>query len=92
MFVYVESNSAITAFCENGGISENEHWKSTRSSISEPITEEHGVPIYKLVEGAVKNRTAAEIAADIAALPKPEPPEYTALELLNILIGGNDNE
>lgn len=37
------------------------------------LLEEHGVPRYKYTDGAVAERTAEEIAADIAALPAPEP-------------------
>ena len=73
MFVYVESDSSITAFCEDGGISENEHWKSTMSAISEPITESHGVPIYKFVNGKVTERSAEELEVDLAALTEPVP-------------------
>ena len=89
MFVYVESNSAITAFCEDGGITENEHWKSARSAISEPLTEEHGVPIYKLMDGVVTDRTEEEIQADIAAVPEPEPTETEKLyAMLAALLDG----
>lgn len=39
----------------------------------QPIfTELEGIPRYKLVDGAPVERTAEEIAADIAALPKSE--------------------
>lgn len=73
MFVYIEGNQKITAYCPDGGISENEYWKFTKSEITEPITEEHGVPIYKLEDGEVVQRTAEEIKADIEAIPEPTP-------------------
>ena len=37
-----------------------------------PIYTDEGIPRYKLVNGAPVERTADEIAADIAALPQPE--------------------
>lgn len=41
--------------------------------------EEHGVPVYKLVGKTITARTQAEIDADIAALPSPEPTELERL-------------
>lgn len=38
----------------------------------QPIYTDDGIPRYKLVNGAPVERTAEEIAADIAALPQPE--------------------
>lgn len=47
-----------------------------------------GIPRYKLADGKPVERTAEEIAADRAALPAPAP---TTEELLDILLGVNDN-
>lgn len=47
-----------------------------------------GIPRYKLEEGRPVERTEEEIAADRAALPAPAP---TTEELLDILLGVNDN-
>lgn len=38
-----------------------------------PLYEEHGIPIYKYENSCVMERTQAEIDADIAAMPEPEP-------------------
>lgn len=47
-----------------------------------PIYEEHGIPVYKLADGQVVERTQAEIAADITALPPAPPtPEERIAEL-----------
>lgn len=43
-----------------------------------PLYEEHGIPVYKFVDGKVAERTQAEIDADIAAIPVPEPPPTVA--------------
>ena len=37
--------------------------------INPPLTEEHGVYLYKYVDGSVSERTAAEIQTDIANIP-----------------------
>jgi hypothetical protein len=53
------------------------------------LTEQHGIPRYKLVEGEAVARTQAELDADIAALPQPEPsvPErVTTLESSNVAL------
>ena len=53
-----------------------------------PIYTDDGIPRYKLVDGKPVERTKEEIAADRAALPAPAP---TTEELLDILLGVNDN-
>lgn len=40
-----------------------------------PLFEEHGIPLYKYMGGVVMERSAEEIAEDIAALPAPAPSE-----------------
>lgn len=49
---------------------------------------EDGVPLWRLANGKAVERTEEEIAADRAALPAPAP---TTEELLDILLGVNDN-
>lgn len=39
----------------------------------EPLTEEHGIPVYKYENGKCIHRTAQEIAEDIADIPEPTP-------------------
>ena len=64
-----------------------------------PLFEEHGVPMYKLDNGAAVERTAEEIAEDIAAIPAPPPSQEqriadletdreTMVEALFIAFGG----
>jgi len=78
MYVYVDGSGRITAYNPNdmGG---NDGWYQVQETIGEPITEEHGIPIYKYVNGHVVSRTAEEIAADI---PDPVPPVPSDIELL----------
>lgn len=80
MYVYVDEKSRITAFNEND-MSGNTDWKEINETIGDPITEEHGVPIYRYSRKHAVSRTAQEIADDVAALPDPEP-EPTPIELL----------
>ena len=78
MFVYVDTAGRITAFNPND-MSGNTDWYEVQENIGEPITEEHGVPIYKYRSGHVVSRSRAEIEADI---PVPEPPVPSELEQL----------
>lgn len=49
-----------------------------------PLYTDEGVPRYKLADGKPTERTAAEIQADIDALPPPEP---TINDLMGVLLG-----
>lgn len=46
------------------------------------------IPLYKWENDAVTERTEAEIEADIAALPKPDPDAISDSEALRIITGG----
>ena len=76
MYVYVDGSGRITAF-NSDDMSRNTDWYEVQETIGEPITEEHGVPIYKYVNGHVVSRSAQEIAADI---PEPVPPQPSELD------------
>ena len=78
MYVYVDEMGRITAYNPND-MSGNTGWYEVQETIGDPITEEHGVPIYKYVNGHVVSRSAQEIAADI---PEPVPPQPSELEQL----------
>lgn len=55
-------------------LSGNTGWLTTADVISEPLTETHGIPLYKYVDGHVAARTQEEIDTDIAALPSSTAP------------------
>lgn len=78
MFVYVDGSNRITAYNPND-MSGNDGWYEVQETIGEPITEEHGVPIYKYRKGNVVSRSKAEIDEDI---PEPVPPEVPEIEQL----------
>ena len=59
MYVYVDDKSRITAYNPND-MTGNTGWEEVQETIGDPITEEHGVPIYKYRNGHVVSRTAAE--------------------------------
>lgn len=79
MYVHVDEAQRIDAYNGEEDLSGNDGWVHVKQTIADPITEEHGVPIYKLQNGRVVSRTAAEIAEDI---PEPVPPEIPEIELL----------
>ena len=47
--------------------------------MSGPAYEEHGIPLYKAINGEITARSQEEIDADIAELPKPVPSELERL-------------
>ena len=78
MYVYVDEQNRITDYNQND-MSGNDGWKEINEIIGEPITEEHGVALYRYSRKHAVARTAAEIAGDI---PEPLPPEPTQLDLI----------
>lgn len=44
----------------------------TEEELFDRLHEQHGIPMYKVEDGAMIERTAEEIAADISAIPMPE--------------------
>lgn len=78
MYVFVDEAGRITAYNPNN-MSGNTGWEEVQETIGEPITEEHGVPIYKYRKGHVVSRSKAEIEGDI---PAPEPPTVPEIEQL----------
>ncbi|MBQ9662201.1 MAG: hypothetical protein IJV40_03500 [Oscillospiraceae bacterium] len=82
MFVYVDGSDRITAYNPND-MSGNTGWYQVQETIGDPITEEHGVPIYKYRDGHVVSRSRAEIEADI---PEPVPVEPSEIEVLRMRI------
>lgn len=64
------------------------------------LSEEHEVFLYKFMDGYGEHRTAEEIAADIAAIPPPEPTPQEQTDalmldheerLIFLELGVNDN-
>ena len=58
-------------------IEPDEDWKV--GDLDGNAYEDHGIPLYKDVDGTVTLRTLAEIRADIDAIPVPEPTETERL-------------
>lgn len=79
MYVFVDDRGRITAWNPNN-LSGNTGWYKVKEKIGDPITEEHGVPLYKYQDGHAVSRTAEEIAADIPAPEDPEPSEMDIIK------------
>ena len=63
------------------GIGDNFHHAQS-NYFEKPLYEEHGIPVYKLVNGMAVERTAEEIAEDISNIPAPvsEPTVWDELD------------
>lgn len=71
----INSSVFLTDFAEWIEIAKGEGDKYAHAQgnyFPQPIYTDEGIPRYKLEDGAPVERTADEIAADIAALPQPE--------------------
>ena len=78
IFYIVDEYSRVIPCCD---WSENtvpeEDWRI--GQLDGAAYEEHGIPLYKEADGIISRRTAAEVQADIDALPIPEPTETEQL-------------
>ena len=88
VYIRIDDKSRITA-CDGGYSTSNiknfEDWVMIDEGYGDrynlcqsnyfdrPLYEEHGIPVYKLENSLAVARTQAEIEADIAAMPEPEP-------------------
>lgn len=66
------SGDSWTAIDEGEG---DRYRHAQNNYLLKPLTDERGVYRYKLVDGLVVQRTQAEMDADFAARPAPEPTE-----------------
>ena len=84
VYIRMDDQSRITAINSSAFLPDPTGWTEIDSGygdkyhhaqnhyFDQPIYTDEGIPRYKLVGGAPVERTAEEIAADIAALPQPE--------------------
>lgn len=99
VLVKVDENGLITAINSSAfvdgvdwmqideGYSDRYH-HAQNNYLAFPLTDERGVYRYKLVDGVVVQRTTAEMDADYAARPAPEP---TTVERLSALEATTDD-
>lgn len=84
VFVLTDAESRVTAINSSAFVS-GDGWTqidegygdrchhAQNNYLTKPLTDERGVYRYKLVDGLVAQRTQAEMDADYAARPAPEP-------------------
>ena len=78
IFYKIAEHSCVVPVCDwREDIEPDEDWKV--GEIAGNAYEDHGIPLYKDVDGSITPRTATEIQADIDALPIPEPTETEQL-------------
>lgn len=94
VYAQVDESGCILAIGSSAFITDTEHWllidagtgdryhHAQGNYLARPLTNEHGVPQYKLVDGRIVARTVEEISADCppsAEIPSLEE-RLTALE------------
>ena len=78
IFYTTDEQSRVFPCCDwREDIEPGEDWKV--GDMPGAAYEEHGIPLYKEENGEITVRSQEEIAADIAALPVPEPTELDRL-------------
>lgn len=92
VYVKTDSNGCITSVNSSAFIADSIGWIAIDEGIgdryhhaqgnyfSRQLYDDNGIPVYKLENGIAVERTQAEIDADIAALPVPDP-QPTVAEL-----------
>lgn len=98
VYVLTDNENRITAVNSGEFIEDIASWKEIERGYGDKyyhaqgnyfpkmLLTAEGVWRYKLVDGKAVERTSEEIAADIAAMPKPEPIEDPE-EIIDILTG-----
>lgn len=71
-WVYTDDRGRVLGSNPND-MSGNSGWHGVTGPVPELLLSPEGVPRYKLADGEVIERTAAEISADVAAIPPPPP-------------------
>lgn len=79
MSVDVDERGRITAYNPND-MTGNRGWRTIRDTISEPIFNADGVPIYKYSRGYAVLRTQEEIDADTPEPDEPQPSEIDVIK------------
>jgi hypothetical protein len=91
VYIKTNSNNCVVDINSDEFLSDTANWIQIDEGIgdkysyaqgnyfSKPLTEEHGVFLYKRVSGVVSERTTDEIQADINAIPVSEPTESQRL-------------
>lgn len=83
MWIYVDNRKRILGYNYNN-ISGNTGWHQISGDVPKILTNEHGIPIYELVDGQITQRSQEDVDSDYV------PPVYkpSAEELLNALMEG----
>ena len=83
IYYTIDSQSRVFPCCDwQEDITPSEDWRD--GNIPGDAYEEHGIPLYKDVEGIITPRSVSEIQNDIDALPEPEPTEEDAISAIQM--------
>ena len=74
MFGYVDDQGRLLGLNE-ADMSGNSGWMpvATVLTVSDPLTDDHGAALYKVVNGTVQERSKQEREADWPPAPTPQP-------------------
>lgn len=74
MFGYVDNQGRLLGLNE-ADMGGNSGWQqiATDLSVNDPLTDDHGAALYKVVNGTTQNRSQQEREADWPPEPAPQP-------------------
>lgn len=83
MWIYANNQKRILGYSTNNMLG-NTGWQDVSEEVPDVLTNEHGVPLYELVDGQITPRSQEDVDADYV------PPVYkpSAEELLGALMEG----
>lgn len=83
MWIYVDNRKRIFGYNYNN-MSGNTGWYQISGDVPKILTNEHGIPIYELVDGQITPRSQEDVDSDYV----PPASQTSAEELLNALMEG----
>ena len=72
MWIYVDNRKRIFGYNYNN-MSGNTGWQQISGDVPKILMNEHGIPIYELVDGQITPRSQEDVDSDY--VPPPDPPK-----------------
>ena len=85
MWIYADNQKRILGYSTNNMFG-NTGWQDVLEEVPDVLTNEHGVPLYELVDGQITPRSQEDVDADYVP-PEPVPPLEDRVDAVEIKTG-----